>query len=513
LTNAATSLWQAFEQVARDRDGAPALVLPQEQVTFGALLRDAVNCAAWLEAQGAAPGSVVALHLPKRRETYALWLGCLRQGLIYAFIDPRNPPQRTAQIVDRLKPILVVSVAHVSNPYGRTITLRSEQAEGDWLRDLGSPAIPAVARVGIVDPAYVMFTSGSTGEPKGAVIPHQGVMSLMRWGRTLCKPERSRFSNINPLHFDNSVFDLYCGLLNGAALVPVETGAVSNPAHWVRRLREGGANVIFAVPTLFQTLAQLKLLKPENLPQARLFVFGGEGFPIAALRSFREQFEGRARLLNVYGPTETSCICYSLEINRSAIDDAQNAVPSLGRMHDEFSHLILDESGAEVPRGTAGELWIGGANVGLGYFADPAETQRRFRQDPRHDRFRSIWYRSGDLVREDENGLLWFQGRVDNQVKVRGHRIELEEIDLVLESLEHVSRAVTVVLSGPDGPEIGAAFAAQEPVSAERIRAHCLAKLPGYMQPVHIHQVEALPTNANGKVDRRATLALLRDRI
>jgi len=512
VTNAATSLWEAFEQVARDRDGAPALVLPQEQVSFRTLLRDAVNCAAWLDAQGAVRGSVVALQLPKMRESYALWLSCLRQALIYVFLDPRNPPHRTAQIIDRLRPVLVVSVAPVSNPYGRTLTLESEQTAGDWLRDLGSPAVPAAARVSGVDPAYVMFTSGSTGEPKGAVIPHQGVMSLMRWGRTFCKPERSRFSNINPLHFDNSVFDLYCGLLNGATLVPIETGAITNPANWVRCLREGGANVIFAVPTLFQTLAQLKLLKPESLPDARLFVFGGEGFPVGALREFQARFEGHARLLNVYGPTETSCICSSLEIDTAALDSAEGTFPSLGRMHEGFSHIVLDENGCEVRRGVTGELWIGGPNVGLGYFANPEETNRRFRQDPRHERYRSIWYRSGDLVREDENGLLWFQGRADNQVKVRGHRIELEEIDLALESMEKVSRAVAFVLNGPDGAEIHAAFVAQELIPAEQVRAHCLAKLPSYMQPARIVQVETLPTNANGKIDRRATPGLLEDR-
>ena len=161
--------------------------------------------------------------------------------------------------------------------------------------------------------------------------------------------------------------------------------------------------------------------------------------------------------------------------------------------------------------GCVGELWIGGSNVGLGYFGSPEETERRFRQDPRHNLYRSVWYRSGDLVSEDENGLLWFQGRADNQVKVRGHRIELEEIDLALESMENVMRAVAAVAAGSDGPEIRVAFVAQGIVPVEQIRAHCLAKLPPYMQPARIVQLDALPTNANGKVDRRATLKLLSD--
>jgi D-alanine--poly(phosphoribitol) ligase subunit 1 len=504
-----STLWQAFEQVARSRGGAPALVFSACEVSFGELYSDALRCAAWL-AEVTRQGSIVGLQLPKRRETYALWLACLRQGLTYVFIDPRNPPQRTIQILERVKPAVLFSTNDAENPFGSTLVLSSENEGMVWLDALPRGQIGAPALTRGIDPAYVMFTSGSTGEPKGAVIPHQGVLSLMRWSRGLCDPHASRFSNINPLHFDNSVFDLYCGLLNGATLVPVETGLITNPAQWVRRLREGCANVIFAVPTLFQTLAQLKLLKPENLPDARLFVFGGEGFPVAALRAFRERFDGHARLLNVYGPTETSCICSSLPIDQTALDSAQGTFPSLGRMHEDFSYAILDDNGNDVPPGAVGELWIGGGNVGLGYFANPEETERRFRQDPRHNRYRSIWYQSGDLVREDGDGLLWFRGRADNQVKVRGHRIELEEIDLALESLANVTRAVAVICEGDDGPEICAAFVARSPLPAEQISAHCRAKLPPYMQPARILQLDALPTNANGKVDRRATLALLR---
>src|SRR3954447_18284041 len=123
-----------------------------------------------------------------------------------------------------------------------------------------------------------MFTSGSTGEPKGAVIPHRGVLSLMKWARDMLGASpRERFTGINPLHFDNSVFDIYCGLLNGAALLPIETGEITNPATWVKTVRAGAATVMFAVPTLFLILDQLGLLKPENLPNVRAFLFGGEG--------------------------------------------------------------------------------------------------------------------------------------------------------------------------------------------------------------------------------------------
>lgn len=497
------SLWAAFEHVAAAQPQAPALVFADETVSFGQLAQDAARAAGWLAKRGVGRGDIVALQMPKRRETYTLWLGALRLGAPYVFVDPANPPARTASVLGRVKPKLLVGFAEEKNPFGATERLDPKQVGAEWLATL-TDSPPIVPALNGMDPAYVMFTSGSTGEPKGAVMPHQGVLSLRDWARTLVgDPAKHRFAGINPLHFDNSVFDLYGGLTNGAALVPVETYGAPNPARWAKRLREGKASVLFAVPTLFLTFDQLSILTPERLPHARMFVFGGEGFPLGPLRAFRERFEGHAKLINVYGPTETSCICSSIEITSSEIDGIDAGFASLGRMHADFDHAILDDDGKPVPLGQPGELWIGGANVGLGYFDNPEETAKRFRQDPRQSAYRSIWYRSGDLVREDGDGRLWFTGRADNQVKIRGHRIELEEIDLVLERIEGVSRGVTVAVPGADGPELRALFVASRTVQEEEVRAAC-ETLPRYMRPVVVRQVGSLPKNANGKVDRRA---------
>ena len=266
---------------------------------------------------------------------------------------------------------------------------------------------------------------------------------------------------------------------------------------------------MFAVPTFFLVLDQLGLLTPAALPNVRTFIFGGEGYPIGKLRDFYERFAGRARLVNVYGPTETSCICSSIELREQHLRVPDKEFPPLGRMHDNFSHLILDDNERPVGHGEVGELWIGGPCVGLGYYANGEETLSRFRQDPRQDRYRLIYYRSGDLVREDDDGMLWFHGRVDNQVKLRGYRIELEEIDLAVQSIRDVRRAVTVLLSGADGDELAVSFTADRRVENDEVQAACKQKLPGYMQPSLIIQLDDLPRNANGKVDRRATKVFL----
>ena len=411
-------------------------------------------------------------------------------------------------MIERVRPALLFTTGTTPNPHGRRVRLSGD--DDAWIGGSGPALLDSHPGVTGSDPAYIMFTSGSTGEPKGAVIPHQGVSSLMAWARAAIYGAPGEcFTNVNPLHFDNSVFDIYCGLLNGAALVPIETGDITNPGVWVKKARLAKTTVMFAVPTFFLVLDQLGLLTPATLPTVHTFIFGGEGFPTGKLRDFYTRFAGRARLINVYGPTETSCICSSIEIIQQHLQTPDNQFPPLGRMHDNFSYMILDEDHRCVDHGEVGELWIGGPCVGLGYYANGQETAARFRQDPRQDRYRSIYYRSGDLVREDTEGRLWFRGRVDNQVKIRGHRVELEEIDLVVQGVPGVRRAATVVLQILEGAELGVAFVADRKISSEEVVVVCKQELPSYMQPSYIFQLDDLPRNANGKLDRLALRTLL----
>jgi len=503
------NLWNTFAARADANPSAPAIILSNGVTSFGELHTLALRYAAALAARGVGRGDVVALQLPKRQATYALLLACLRLGAPYVFLDPKNPLERSLRIIERVRPAILFTAGKISNnSHGRTVQLSGD--DDTWL-DLSEASVPSRwPDITGTDPAYIMFTSGSTGEPKGAVIPHQGVLSLIEWARNaLGAAPGERFTNINPLHFDNSVFDIYCGLLNGAALVPIETGEFVNPANWTKTARMAEASIMFAVPTLFLILDQLGLLTPASLPCVQKFIFGGEGYPIGKLRDFRARFTGQVKLINVYGPTETSCICSSIEILEEHLGASDKEFPPLGRMHDNFSYTILDNEQRSVGRGGVGELWIGGPCVGLGYYANDEETAARFCQDPRQNQYRSVYYRSGDLVREDDEQRLWFHGRVDNQVKIRGHRIELEEIDLAVQSIQGVRRAVAVARIGPEGDELAVAFTADRTIAADEVHTLCKEKLPNYMQPSAIIQFSELPRNANGKVDRRAIKALL----
>jgi len=515
------NLYSYFSDHYSTDPGKTALDFQGRKISFGDLNETVDVCASWLlQATGCTAKSLVGqrivIQLPKAPLTYGLWLACLRQGVVYTFVDPKNPSMRTDAIINRLKPILVVSTGRQNNAYGATICLEDLDGIDDLGRTDKKPPEPANIDDG--DPAYVMFTSGSTGEPKGAVIPRRGVVNLMAWARKSVIPlaEGARnagrdlvFSNINPLHFDNSVFDLYCGLMNGHTLAPIETGVMSNPAQWVKRLQEAKARVVFGVPTLYQTLSQLHLLKPDRLPDVDLFIFGGEGFPVVSLRRFHDDFRDKAVLLNVYGPTETSCICSSIEIDDASLSVPDIKLPSIGRMHQGYKYCILDDGGEPVGIGQIGELWIGGDNVGLGYFDDKQMTAKSFRQNPVQQSDSDVWYKTGDLVSEDEDGYLWFAGRIDNQVKVRGYRIELEEIDSAVERFTGIDRANTVLVSVKGNETLAVAFNAEGVVEIKSLRSHCRAQLPPYMVPGKFVQMDRLPINANGKVDRKAVRSAL----
>jgi D-alanine--poly(phosphoribitol) ligase subunit 1 len=467
--------------------------------------------AAFLEQRGVARGDVVGIVHTKAIHCYAFMLGALKIGAIYVNLDDQNPAARLEHIMRTARPTLVV---------GRDMPdafRRAAGASGSALLDLCEPevmsAIQSAAggepstRESVIgtDPAYIMYTSGSTGIPKGALITHANILNFARWvGERFGIGTGDVLTNVNPMYFDNSVFDFYGGLLNGAAIAPVTREVASNASSLLEQLEAARCTVWFSVPSLLIYLTTVKALDGSRLPNLRTFVFGGEGYPKPELRKLYAAFGNRCRLINVYGPTECTCICSAWDVRADDLKDSQGLV-TLGKIAENFGMLVLDGE-RPVDAGAVGELCLLGPQVGLGYVNDPERTALAFVQNPVNARWGERMYRTGDLVRLGEDGrMLDFVGRKDNQVKHMGYRIELEEIEAALNQIEGIIQSAVLQRSGRrDMKALVAYVASQRDFSASTLRELLGAFLPPYMIPQRFVIRATLPKNANGKVDRIA---------
>jgi D-alanine--poly(phosphoribitol) ligase subunit 1 len=482
----------------------PALWLDEhEHVSYGELNALANRVARLLVERRVGRGDVVCLTGEKTAFTFACIVGCLKIGALYCVLDPDGPVERLRKILSTARPRVLVADAD-RLPALREIAagLDFELVDGDpqllapALNGLDDSDLPQTDHVVGDDPAYIMFTSGSTGFPKGAVMTHANVLNLIAWSaKTFSITEADVLTNVNPLYFDNSVFDIYSALFTGARLVPFSKAETTDPGTLADKCDTAGCTLWFSVPSLLIYLQTMKVADGTRLGSIRRFVFGGEGYPKAKLKRLYDAYARRSEFYNVYGPTECTCICSCYELTREDFADLRG-LPPLGHIIDDFEYLIVDAGGEPVPAGEIGELCLMGPNVGRGYYDDPDRTAASFADGP--------MYRTGDLVRQDpSDGLLYFEGRRDNQVKHMGYRVELEEIEVALSSLDYVAEAAVLHTAANGLSRLVAVVAAQD-LDRERIRADLGRIVPGYMIPAEFRCQERLPRNPNGKVDRRS---------
>jgi D-alanine--poly(phosphoribitol) ligase subunit 1 len=503
------NLGTAFAEIAAQYGANVAILQDEHPVTYDELDDLSGRIASWLVSSALVPGDVVAIFHDKSSVAYAIMLACLKCGVAYANIDTTSPTRRIAKMLETAAPkILFYGNGHISQVYGL-----NELQAGNWEAvDYSTAGFMAnVAKqekyqclrqpCGNI-PAYIMFTSGSTGFPKGAVISHQNVLNFIAWGITCIGiDECDVLSNINPMHFDNSVFDFYLSLFSGAALVPIDAEETRNPRLMIKQLEKAGCTVWFSVPSMLVYVLRMRALGEGDLSGLQKVVFGGEGFPKNQLKKLYQLLGQRVELINVYGPTECTCICSMHRVVQS--DLADSGLLPLGPMADNFKGIVVDSHLQRVPDGEIGELLIGGPNVGLGYYRDAERTEAAFIQNPTHNAYRDIMYRSGDLVRWDStNSLYWFVGRKDHQIKRMGYRIELEEIEAAINALDGVDEAACIGLENEIGTQIVACVCSRLPESnlVDQLRR----MIPGYMMPNTFKFYEHLPKNQNGKIDRLA---------
>jgi D-alanine--poly(phosphoribitol) ligase subunit 1 len=461
--------------------------------------------ARYLQRQGVRKGDRVCIRLDKCTLAYAIIIACLKIGAPYFVVDPSSPVFRVSHILAKCQPRIVFSAMEtpVDLPDYRVIVIDRENqfapcqgtAEGDFESE---------SDISGTDPAYIMFTSGSTGFPKGAVISHANLLNFIQWAQSefLVTPN-DVFTNLNPLYFDNSVFDFYASIMNGASLVPFDAATMSDPYQVLRRIDELRCTIYFSVPSLLVYFQILKLITPSSFPCIRSVIFGGEGYPKAKLKELFECLYPRAELVNVYGPTECTCICSAYRVTQVDFETL-DGYPPLGKPIPNFSFTILNKRNEAAAAGEVGELYLGGPCVGLGYFNDPELTQEAFGQNRLNSYYHERLYRTGDLVYlSKDDGKIHFVGRKDNQIKHQGYRIELEEIEQALCRIAGIDEAVVLHTTRGGISLIVAAVASNNGLQPDAIRKEIAKFVPAYMVPGRVDVIEQLPKSANGKIDRQ----------
>jgi amino acid adenylation domain-containing protein len=499
-------LQELFAAVAAALPEAPAIFdpsAPDEVWTYRRLDEASNRLARGLQSLGVVPGTPVCLSLERSPELIVGILAVLKAGGVYIPLDAGYPDERLDFLLaDAGAGIVLVHARTRERLAGRARHLVAVDG-GAWdAEDAG----PVHVRVPAESLAYVIYTSGSTGRPKGVAVPHRAVVRLVRATNYMRPGPGDRFGQVANISFDAATWEIWGALLNGAALVVIPRDAALAPLDLARLLREQQVTSLFLTTALFTRMAREV---PEAFQGVRELLFGGEAADPAAARAVLAAGPPR-RLLNVYGPTESTTYASWHPLDEVAPDAA--SLP-IGRPLSNTSLHVLDRWLAPVPPGAPGELAIGGDGLAQGYWNRPELTAERFVPHPGEVGGRL--YRTGDLVRRRPRpeGPLEFLGRIDQQIKIRGFRVEPGEIEAAL--LEHpaVREAAVAVLDGAGGSVdrrlaafVGAADAGAP--GAGELRRFLEGKLPGYMVPSFLTVLPALPLTPSGKVDRRALLAL-----
>ncbi|HYH83627.1 MAG TPA: amino acid adenylation domain-containing protein, partial [Longimicrobium sp.] len=490
----ASSIHRVFETWAERSPDAVAVVSDAGTLTYAELNGRANRLARHLVDRGVDAGARVAILMPRSAELLVSELAILKAGAAYVPIDPTFPAERIAFMVADSGARVVLSRTGEEIPALESVERigvdsLGEAADGD--------AADLRASFGGDALAYVMYTSGSTGEPKGVMVPHRAIARLaINNGYVDFGPgDRVAFA-ANPT-FDASTMEVWGPLLNGGSIVVIPQDVLLDPRRFGEALAASGVTVLWMTVGLFNQYADE--LKTE-LGALRHLVVGGDALDPAVIARVLET-NPPARLTNGYGPTETTTFAVTHRIEHVA--EGARSIP-LGRPISNTRVYVLDGAGEPAPAGVAGELHIGGAGVARGYLNRPGLTAERFVPDPFSAEPGARLYRTGDRTRWLADGTVEYLGRTDQQVKVRGFRIEPGEVEARLAEHPSVREAVVMAREDVPGEKRLVAYTVGDEVDAETLRAHLSGNLPEYMIPAAFVRLDALPLTANGKVDRRA---------
>ena len=476
----------------------------KESLSFSELREKALCVAtALLNADSGEKGlKPVIVYLPKSVASLVCFVGSMYSGNPYVPVDSAIPMPRLQSI------ILNMGGGHIitddtlgENLNGLSLDGVKLHIYGDLLKTAPDEkaALKKVEAVIDSDPIYIMYTSGSTGVPKGVTIPHRGIIDYAVWLRdTFGFDENTVFGNQSAFYFDNSTLDIFSMLFTGAKLVIIPEVLFRFPAKLPEFINENGVNTIFWVPTVMIAVANSGILEGCEMPQLEKVLFCGEAMPNKQLNIWRRHHPDKL-YANLYGPTEITDVCTYYIVDRPFEDS--DPLP-IGRACKNMRAVVLRPDGTEAAAGEAGELCILGSALARGYWNAPEITKKVFVQNPLCGYYDDRMYKTGDLAYFNDEGLIIFLGRNDSQIKLRGNRIELGDIETAAKSLDGVGNAC--VLFDADRQEIVLFAETAAELQLRKFNLELKKLIPSYMLPGRLICMTEFPQTPNGKIDRLA---------
>ena len=508
---------------AQQRPQAIALMMGNDRLTYGELEDVTNRLARLLKDAGCRRGDRVCFLIPKSLSAITSLVGILKADCMHVPLDTSSPAPRLTKIVEACEPRFILTSAQETRLLDEILSdprLRDAVSVGSMdenisagenftpkfsMRDLHAYSAEPLQYLNTgEDPAHILFTSGSTGAPKGVVITHSNVISFLDWANKYFGIDSTdRISGHPPLHFDLSTFDIFGAFKAGARLYPVPPALNISPKEVTNFIRDAELTQWFSVPSILNFMAKFDVVRVDDFPALKRLLWCGEVFPTPGLIYWMKRLP-HVQFTNLYGPTEATIASSFYRV--SECPDDEKATLPIGTPCEGEDLLVLDANLKPVNEGEAGDLYISGVGLSPGYWRDAEKTNAVFLQNPHGPDLNLRIYKTGDLAKVGDDGLIHYLGRADSQIKSRGYRIELGEIESALHSLGVVEECAVVGVNteGFEGTAICCAYVAkgEHDSTPLALRKELSRLLPNYMLPTRWRAFARLPQNANGKIDR-----------